>query len=201
MWLKKKKGKKKKPNPKLLKKLWPKPTFSGLSSTAMRRIQIYPGFMLVLDHPVSKFWLTAKSVKRGENGKYFSGKFAFIIVTSPVGFEMTFHTNWAKELQKFFFPFLTLRIKPVANYRVEHVCISIGCAFQGRNKCFWWKSYISHTGRDPKKTKGKEYEFGAIAFRKQRRNQDFSGWDKQLKAKAEREARSSNVVLGCFLLL
>lgn len=99
------------------------------ASTATRRIQIYPSFMLVLDHPVSKFWLAAKSVKKGENGKYFSGKFAFIIVTSSVGFEMTFHTNWARELQKFFFPFSTLHIKPVANYRVEHVCFSIGCVF------------------------------------------------------------------------
>ena len=33
-------------------------------STAMRRIQICPGFMLVLDHPVSKFWLIAKSIKK-----------------------------------------------------------------------------------------------------------------------------------------
>lgn len=55
-------------------------------SIAKRKIQIYPGFMLVLDHPVSKFWLTVKSVKKGENGKYFSGKFASTIVASLVGF-------------------------------------------------------------------------------------------------------------------
>lgn len=65
--------------------------------------------------------------------------------------------------------------------------MSAMCAFQRRESVSGGETthHIWGPGWDLKKTKGKVYWFGAIIFRKQRRNRDFSGWNKQLKAKAE----------------